>query len=396
MPLTPTGFVMPTLEETKAELEAEILDTVDASLDLSPDQPFGQIVGIFASKLTEVYEIVQTLANAMNPKSAGNFLLDNISAITGTTREPTTKSRVTLSCVLGANFTATANAMTANVEGQASVLWRNVGPVSQTTAGTYNIDFTCVDYGPNTANATTLKVITTPVTGWTSCTNPLDAVLGTFDETDESLRQRREEELAAPGACTVDSIRADVLQVPGVQQCFVFENVTLTTDSNGLPGKSFEVVIYDGNTPAAEDAAVAQAVWDSKPSGAETFGTTTVTVKDSQGNNRTVKFSRAEVENVWLEYDVITDPDFFPSAGAQLIKSAAALHGDGYQNLGVDVFAVRFKAQALTVPGVLDVPALRLGFGSGPVGTSNLTITGRQIADIDTSRIIVNVTAGAP
>lgn len=396
MPLTSTGFVMPTLEETKASLEAELLETVDPALDLSPDQPFGQIVGIFSSKVTEVYEIVQTLANSMNPGTAANFLLDNIAAITGTKREQPKKSTVKLNCVLGASFTAAAGAMTANVLGQPDVLWRNVGAVSQTLAGTYSIDFECIIYGPNPANAGTLTTITVPVAGWTSCTNPLDAVLGSFDEKDESLRKRREDELSAPGACTVDSIRADVLQVPGVQQCYVFENVTLATDANGLPGKSIEVVIYDGNTPAAVNADVAQTVWDGKPSGSETVGSTTVSVKDSQGNDRYAKFSRATVKNVWLEYDVVVDANFFPANGADLIKTAAALHGDTYQNLSVDVFAVRFKSQALTIPGVLDVPALRLGFTALPVGTANLTITGREIADIDTSRILVNVTTGSP
>lgn len=394
--LTPQGFIAPTIEEILDEIHQEILETIDPALNLAPDQPLGQITAIFAKKIVEVWEVVGSLANAQNPDNAENFLLDNVSAITGTLREAAKKSVVALSCNVNAGFTAVAGAMTANVDGQPEVTFVNAEDVGPLAAGDHSIDFEATTVGPVAAPADTLTEITIPVAGWNSCTNPLDAELGSFDEKDEDLRLRREEERTAIGASTVDSIRADILQVPGVKQAYVFENVTLSTDGNGLPGKSFEVVVYDGNTPEAEDTDIAQAIWDAKPSGSETYGTTTEDATDSTGVVRTVNFSRATVKNVWLEYDVTVDPNFFPSNGAELIEEAVALYASKYLNLGVDVFAVRFKAQALTVAGVLDVPALRLGFSASPVGTANLTITGREIGDVDTARITVNVTNGAP
>lgn len=394
--VTPQGFIVPTIEEVLGEIHAEILETIDPALNLAPDQPLGQITAIFAKKIVEAWEAAAALANAQNPDNAENFMLDNVSALTGTLREAAKSSVVALSCNVNAGFSATAGAMTANVNGQPEVTFVNKEAVGPLAAGDHSIDFEATQVGPVAAPAGELETITIPLAGWNSCTNPLDAELGSFDETDESLRLRREEERTAVGACTVDAIRADMLQVEGVRQCYVFENTTLSTDVNGLPGKSIEVVIYDGNTPEADDTEVAQAVWDSKPSGSESYGTTTATATDSTGVARSVKFSRATVKQVWLEYDVLVDPNFFPTNGAELIEEAAALYAAKYLNLGVDVFAVRFKAQALTVAGVLDVTALRLGFAASPVGTANLTITGREIADIDTSRISVAVTNGAP
>jgi hypothetical protein len=398
MPLLPTGYELETLEESKGKTEQELLATIDPALDLSPDQPLGQVLGIFEKKLAELREMQQTFANAMNPAAAENFLLDNICALTGTSRRPKTRSRVTLSCDVGADFTAPAGSMMANVAGSPDKQFVNIDAVNLTgePAGVYPIVFECTVFGPVAANSGTLTVITNAVSGWNSCTNALDAVLGRHDETDAELRKRRFDELTAPGASTVDSIRADVLKVPGVLQCYVFENVTLETDANGLPPKSIEVVIYDGTSPAADDASIAQVVWDQKPSGCETFGTIEEIVRDSLNQMQSVKFSRATVEDVWLEYDVVVDPNWFPSSGANLIKAAAATYGAKYLNLGTDVFAVAFKAQAISVPGVLDVTELRLGFSSSPTGTANLTITGREIASIDTSRIVVNVTSGSP
>jgi len=395
--LTPQGFIKPTTQELLDEIREEILENIDPGLNLAPDQPLGQIIAIFANKLATVWEVAETLATAMNPDNAENFLLDNVCALTGTLRDPARKSTVKLSCNVNDGFSALAGAMTSNITGQPAVRFTNVsnvGPFSP--AGNYDIEFECTEYGPVPAAASTLTTITVPVSGWNSCTNALDAVLGNFDEKDEALRLRRQDELSAPGACTVDSIRADVLQVEGVQQAYVFENVTLTTDSDGLPGKSIEVVVFDGTSPEAENADVAQVVWDSKPSGSQTYGDISQTVKDSTGVNRTVYFSRATVKNVWFEYDVTIDPNFFPSNGAALIKAAAVAYAAKYLNLGIDVFAIAFKAQALTVAGVLDVPALRLGFSSSPVGTSNLSITNREIASVDTSRISVSTTPGSP
>jgi hypothetical protein len=394
--LTDKGFIAKTIEELKAEIEDEQLTSISPALNLSSNQPIGQINAIFSKKLAELWELVATVTNSFNPRQAENFLLDNIAAISGTTRKPKAKSEVSVNCNVNNNFSAASGTMFLSVASSPGIVFTNqsdVGPL--TPAGTYPILFESVEYGPVVANAGTLTVIT-PLTGWNSATNPLDAELGNFDELDSELQTRREDELTAPGACTVDSIRADVLKVPGVEQCYVFENVSLVTDENGLPGKAIEVVIHDGLIPAAANADIAQVVWDGKPSGSATYGTITQNVTDSVGGTRAVKFSRATIKNVYLEYEVLVDPNFFPAAGAQLIKDAAALYGDTYLNLGVDVFALAFKAQALTVPGVLDVTALRLGFAVSPTGTANLTITGREIADIDTSRITVAVTNGSP
>jgi uncharacterized phage protein gp47/JayE len=395
--LTSTGYVAPTIEELKADIEADQLSTINPALRLTPDQPLGQVNAIVAKKQAELAELLATIAGQFNPKNAEGYLLDNLCALTGTVRRPATKSTVILTCNVNNGFTADAGTMMANVDGFPDLKFVNkddVGPF--TPAGNYGITFESVEYGPIAANAGTLTETTAPVTGWNSCTNALDADQGTLRETDEDLRARREEELTAAGSCTVDAIRTDLLKVSGVKQAYVFENVTLVTDENGLPGKAIECVVFDGTDPEADDTEIAQAVWDSKPSGSETVGNTSAFATDSQGLPRLVYFSRATVKTLYLEYDLLVDPNFFPVNGADLVKDAAADYGDLALNLGVDVFANAFKAQAYKVPGVLDITELRLGFEALPSDTVNLTITNREIASADTSRVEVTTVDGAP
>jgi uncharacterized phage protein gp47/JayE len=395
--MTSTGFTKKTTTEIRDEIVAELLAEVDPTLDCAEDQPMGQIVAIVAQREAVMWELLETLCHAIDPDAAEGFLLAYLSAMTGTIREPARKSTISMTLDVDNNFTATAGQIMVNVSGQDSIRFVNaaaVGPL--TPAGTYSVEFEATEYGAVAANAGTVTVITAPVSGLNSVTNAADAVLGAAQETDTSLRVRREEELAAPGASTVDSIRADVLQIDGVQQCFVFENTTLTTDADGVPGKAFEVVIYDGAGTDADDVEVAQAIWDAKPSGAETYGTTSAVATDSEGDPRTVYFSRAEIKNVYLEYTVTIDPTKYPASGDDAIKTAAVAKGESILNLGVDVIAMKMKSAAESVDGVIDVPTLKLGFSASPVGTSNLTITGRQIADLDTARITVTTAEGTP
>lgn len=387
-----TGLTLKTIEEIVDEMGVDALTTISPALNLDPDQFIGQIFGIIAKKMAELWELEQVAYNAMNRNAAEGFLLDNIGDLTGTKRDPATKSQVSCTVNLGASFSQPAGVMTANVAGAPDLKFVNKNTVTSTTAGNYTAIFEATVTGPVIANAGTLTVITTPVSGWNSITNPTDATVGSNIESDAAYRVRQRNELAAAGSGTVDGMRADILRIPGVQQAFVFENTTNVTDGNGLPAHSIEVVIYDGSTPTASDATIFQTIWDNKPSGIETYGFTTGTATASDGTTRTVKFSRATVKPVYLNYvNVVTDPAFFSaSEGPAQIKAAAALRGDTIFTLGVDVVALQLKGAALSVAGVVDVPTLYLGFSANPVTTANLVINQREIADIDTSRITVS------
>ncbi len=396
---SPTGFVAKTIEEIRAEIVAELLVRINAALDLSEDQPLGQVVAVCSQREAILWELLALLAKAIDPDAAEDWLLDALCALTGTTRLSATKSIVTLTCHVDDMFTATAGQIMTNVVGLPAVTFVNksdVGPL--TPAGDYPIDFEATVYGPVAANSGTLTVITAPVSGLHTVTNALDAVTGRLRETDTELRIRRDDEIAAAGACTPPATRSDILQVPGVKQCFVFENVTMVTNGDGMPAKSFEAVIFDGDSPEADNTAIAQAVWKSKPSGSETVGTTTVMIFDEASQTtRAVKFSRATVKPVYLDLpDVSFDPELFPADGATQIKDVIAAAAVKYQNLGIDVVAKRIAAATFAVPGVLDVPTLHLGFSASPSGTANLVITGREIASIDTSRITVVTVEGSP
>jgi hypothetical protein len=389
--LTPTGFVATTVTEEVTDLNAKFLANVDGSIDLAPDQPFGEVIGIFAEKFAELTELGATIYNMTNPSAAEGRVLVNIAAISGTLPQVATFSYVTGTLTLNAGTTVLAGAV-ASVAGQPTNRWvltanvTNPGPGTQMLPGIFRSE----QAGPFVANAGTLTIISTPTIGWTAITNAADAVPGLAADTDTSLRQKREAELAGQGSGDLDAIRAAVLKVPGVIQAFVFENVFLETDATGLPGKAFRVVVWDGVGHSASPAAIGLAIWKAKPTGILAYGATPIVVTDSQGNTHTVSFDYAQQKPLFVT--LTTTPTPLTLAQRTAIRLALTTYADATFNLGVSIIDLPFRAAALVAGIDTDVPTFAFDFVASPVNTANLTVTGLQIATLDSTNIKINGT----
>lgn len=387
--LTSTGFVAETVEEIQADLNADLLAEVSPTLDLSSDQPIGQIVGIMAEKFAELWELLATVYNGTDPDSAEGAQLAGLCALSGTRPQSATYS--TVSCTLNLNASVTVPlGSVAYVAGQTSNRWVLQAAVTNSGGSPADVlgSFQAEAVGPQVANAGTLTGIATPVIGWNTITNAADATLGLSEDTDATLRVKRKNELAAPGSGDVDAIRADILEIPGVVQSFVYENTGFATDSNGVPGKSFHVILWDGTSPVSNNT-IAQTIWNAKPSGIQAYGTLSGTATDSQGNSQTVYFDRVTQVPIYFTLTTTLLPTA-PSNYRALVKAALAEYATTALNQDVDVFALAFRAQALSVLGVEDVPTFFLGTAPSPGGTTNITITSLQIATVSTTHILVD------
>ena len=135
--------------------------------------------------------------------------------------------------------------------------------------------------------AGTLIEIETTVDGLDSIYNRYDLTTGRNEETDTELRQRYLESLAVTGVGTLDAIVAAVKRVQGVSDASGVENDTEETSSEGLPPKSFKIVVVGG-----QNDNVAQAIWDTKPAGIRAYGSIFGTAHDLGGLAHNIYFSR--------------------------------------------------------------------------------------------------------
>ncbi len=441
--LTPAGFVAKTLLELKDEIEAAWQAEFGANVDLDPNSPDGQVIGIFSERLAELWELAQAVYSSQDPDKAVGQALDAVAAITGTLRSAARASTVTLTAtgddgtilltgreasvaITGDRFATTedgtlvlvadwvaltpyavgdrvhnddriyqctddgVSAASPGPEGESdsisdgTVTWRFLGEGEAAV----DIPAEAVEAGPKAAAAGTLTTIETPVSGWTDVNNVEDAVLGEDEEEDDHLRAKREFELAASGAGTLPAIRADVLKVLNVTAAIVFKNDSNVTDADGRPPHSVEAVVEGG-----DDQDIGEALFANVSAGIEPYGTESVTVTDSQGLEWEVGFSRPETVDIYMDLTVTKDPNVFPVDGEDQVVQAI-IDDEVNHPIGKDVKASRIIAQVFKVPGVLDVVVL-VDDSPSPASTS-VTIGVRQRADFDTGRIDVTLVDGTP
>lgn len=380
--LTSTGFEIKDLDTILTEIETEEKNLLGQSLNVRPTSVPGVFNGVFSAKLSELWEVTEEVYAAWNPDTATGVSLDLLCQLTGTIRLAATNSDVSLSLVgtPGTPIPALRRVKNAST----NTYWTN--PLSGVigAGSSVAIDFEAEETGPLVGIAGTLTVIDTPVSGWSSVTNALDAVVGTDEETDADLRVRRAELLTSAGKGTVDSIRADVRDVDDVDDVAVYENTTLVTDADGLPGKAFEVLVSGGDV---DD--IAQAIWDSKPAGISAHGSASGTAYDALTAARVMFFSRPTDKNVYASITAITGAGWGGATSA--LASALVEYGNEEFGIGDTVYGKMLYTSLFEVSGVVDVPGLNRDFFASPTAAGNLAIGTRERASFDTSRVDVTL-----
>ncbi len=382
--LDATGFTPKTFDEIKTDLENALRLSISPDLNLGPTTELGALIAVFANELADNWEGIESVYGAQYPTLADGSSLDRLSELTGTIRAPATKSKVTATLNINDGIPVPAGSV-ASVVGLPAVRFVTIDDAVGPGPGAQDVEVEMEgeSTGPIAAPTGTLTVIETPVAGWNSVTNAADAVLGTDTETDAALRLRRVEELARAGTGTVDAIRADVGDVSGVTAVRVFENTTDAVDGDGLPPHSFEAVALGG-----ADQDIIDEIWDGKPAGIETSGTTSGSAIDSQGDSHTVKFSRPTPKPVFVEIELTKDPTLYPADGDDQVKQAVADFIDA-GDIGDDVIYVTLYASIFGVSGVTDVTLLEIDFSGPPAGVINLPVGNRELATGDTGDITV-------
>ena len=389
------GFVVPTATEILERLEEQERAYIDPNIDVEPDSPLGQQNGIFAAQLATAWEGIGALEAARSRDGAEGALLDEQGKLTGSARNPARATVVPCTVALTAGTTLLREHL-ASVAGKPELtfypLVDETTGFTATSTTTYTISFECSETGPITVLSGTLTVITTPVSGWTSITNPTSGTVGADVDTDAEYRLEQDNALAAAGSSTAAAIQAALAYdeaagtgVEGVISCSVLENYTDTVDGNGVPPHSIEVVVYTDGTESAND--IAAKIFTEKPAGCGTYGDLSGTYTDVNGTTHTVYYSEVTPVPIYLSYTLTTGTGY---VGATAVKAYVVAQLTERSVAGTDVNYVFTRALPMALTGVADVPTFTLGTSPTPSGTSNIAINVRQIATFDVARVVVS------
>ena len=186
-------------------------------------------------------------------------------------------------------------------------------------------------------------------------------------ESDASVRARIRTSLAARSTNSYDALLAAVLNAKSIEDAKLYVNDTDTTDANGIPAHNIAVVTKYGTTKS-----VAQAIFDHKPPGIATYGSTTGTAKDAAGNSYSINFTRYTDRLVFI-YPFIS---VLPGGSQAAIEAAVVPAIRGFVGkLGI--------GEALIIPRLYGVI-----YGADPALAGTFVVTDLQVAEPGGSSVI--------
>lgn len=450
--LTVEGLEILTLTDVISEIETNEKQNIDPNINTQSDELLGQLNTIFAAAIADQWELSQAVNDSFNPVTAEGTSLDEIGAITGTTRNDESNSttitqlfttsvegtfipagtvvqapveldrflttvsetvdrgalyevelvpiltggnsnyEVVVSGVLystagtGASTVAQLiTALDALIGADTTKTWTSVATATTLTITTTSVDLiisgilnisitsfvasiqvSAIESGAIAALAGTVTTLLSTVANVTATSNPFDYVLGGPVETDKDYRSRILISQSAGGSATVPAIEDAVLSVTGVIGVTIVENRTFAVDGDGRPAKSFEVVVLGGG-----DAAIAQTIWDTKPAGIETFGSTSVNALDSNGAVQLINFSRPSAVNMAVRITyTIYDEETFPNNGEANAQAIVVTEINGLGE-GVDVIPSRLFGPLYNGIDGFNISAIEIQVLANPGDTPN-------------------------
>lgn len=251
--------------------------------------------------------------------------------------------------------------------------------------------------------ANTLRVMPSPPSGIDAVTNPEATDGGRDEETDPELRERAKKQLSAGSRASPDALISAVQLIEGVKSVSIFINDTDTTDADGLPPHSFEMVIEGGDGETiAEVIGETMAAGTTCYSGA--FGTTEgpYDVPLVNGQSIQIPISRPDTTQVYVSATLVTDDEYEGDEAVQnsiinyiggVLTTGSTVSGE----LGVseDVIIGEIEYAIRSVQGVYDVTDLTIALDVAPTSsdTTNLTIADNQVATADANDGSITITS---
>lgn len=382
------GLTIPSYADILDKLIEEKKRIYGSDIYLGVDSTDYQELSVFALMLFDVLQTAQFVYNNRGPQGASGAALDSIVKVNGLARRPATYSTVDLT-ITGAVGTIITDGIVADDSGQQ---WNLPASVVIPAGGTIVVTATAADSGNITATAATITTIITPVSGWTSVTNVAAATAGDDQETDAELRARQAISTAIPALSVLESIAGSLLDLDGVTMVKYYENKTAITDSNGIPEHSVAFMVEGGDSEE-----IAGTINEKMTPGTGYYGTTSVTVYDSNGLPTVVKFSRPT--HITIDVQVsLTALYGYTSAIGDLIKPAIVEYitelGIGKnvlwsKVLGASLLAGTDDGETFNITGI-DMAV----YGSSPyaLAPSDITVAFNEIADCEESNVTLVVT----
>ena len=253
--------------------------------------------------------------------------------------------------------------------------------------------YSTVDYGEIVCPSGSITKVVSSVDGLLSVTNALDPVAGRLREEDWQLRQSFIGKSYSSATMMTEAIESYILEnVKGIISARCEENEKDTTDSEGRPPHSIEVIAYGGS-----EADIAACILKKKAPGIQTYGQVSVNVVGKYGDQVVVNFNRPEMLYAWLKVEITADSGSVPGNYATLVRESI-IDEAGELAIGEPLLSQRFIDNIYAVLPGTTFCKIKVASGSDETTEpssyveGNLEATNRQVILVAGGRIGVTVT----
>jgi uncharacterized phage protein gp47/JayE len=378
--LDETGFRRKRFADLFEEMKDKAKEAWGENVNTSEKSPLGIILRLFAWFLAVVYAVAEKVYYSGYVNTAEGNSLDRLGPYVGASRvlDQYATGSITLTGTPG--HTQDSGFLVATT---GDMQFETVEPAVFDATGKATVPIEAMETGTSgNVAAGKISVIVNPNPDVTTVTNIAATSGGRAKQTDPEFRELFALSVAGGGSATGDSIRGAVLRVPGVRAAAVMINKTMERDTAGRPPKSYQTYVLGG-----EDDAIASAIFSVGSAGIESYGETTVTVKDLSGNDQPVSFSRAKVIPIHIKV-IIYKTAAYPADGDSQLVSAIVQHIGGTDidgtvyaglSMGDDVILMRLVSTIYKIAGVEDV-SIELSQDGATYEGGNIAVNVWQVA----------------
>lgn len=246
------------------------------------------------------------------------------------------------------------------------------------------------DYGEVYLPVGAITVIVSNVTDMISVYNAIDPEMGRQTETDTELRLSYLDKIYNSASSQCEAIESYILsEIEDTKAVRCYENATDEYDDYGRPPHSIEVIVDGGN----EDE-IAAAILKKKAGGINTFGDNEVSVLGAYGDTITIRYNRPESVYVWVNITITQgsvniSSDYEDTVKEIILETTDMTIGDDF--LSQSYISAIYEA----FPGIQYVD-IKVATGTASAleedyYSGNVSISERQIADLDSARIEVTL-----
>ena len=387
------GVQVPEASEVVSDLGKVIQEAFqknpdDPPLNIEPTSPMGQVVDAFAAEVIAKNNEIAFLANQNNLKTTEGRFLDGFVSYILLSRKLSEATIVQCVCT-GLQGTFIPYGVIVEDSNGNQFRHNDSNGVTIPASGSVVTSFASVVHGAIEVGIGTVQKIITVIPGWDSVNNEVVGAVGRERESDTELRARYQNSVAINSTGSVAAIRSNLLNIDGVIDVQVFENLAVNSVELfgvDVPGHGIAVCIFGG-----DDSAIAEVINKKKMGGTAMGGNSTVTFIDSEHLSARYDYPiyRPTLENFYVKVDFYANSmsDSVKQAVKKAVSDDALGLGDNPRiGLGQTVYADRFRSAIYKVTNV-NVRQIQVAIGSTDTWSDRVSID----ADVEPSIISNNV-----